>query len=64
MKKRTACSCTCDCCTVEPKWKPRVTHTRLSDGRVVLRGSEEAAQDLLQRHQAALDGRTRDGQRE
>ena len=55
MKKRTTCLCTCACCTVEPKWKPRVSHTQLSDGRVVLRGSEEAAQDLLQR-QATLDG--------
>ena len=45
MKKRNTCSCTCACCTVEPKWKPRVTHTRLSDGRVVPRGSQAAAID-------------------
>ena len=39
------CKSSCKVCN-PPKpepWRPRVTHTKLSDGRVVPRGSQEEA---------------------
>jgi len=39
------CKSTCEVCNPpKVKWSPRVTHTKLSDGRVVERGSREEAE--------------------